>query len=499
LSFSLEGQIPLGGADPKAIVLPDGRTAILSNQYPDAIDDLIVYGPQSFFVSNNKAGIAGLPGSGFPKPFQSTAIEITGVVAGPVTLQAVSGSPNCTNCSFHPEYYSFSPPTGTPPFTTIVRYNNPAGNVDNDLYVHAASTSGGTAVGGVQCMTLTLRASNDVFGQHGETALPMNTMNLALSGAVPVTQTNNILSLGGRGYPFTVTSSVPWVTVSPANGTAPLPLSVTVDPTTLKPGAYSGVLTLSAEGTTQKITVNATVTAGLPIVTSVGNAASGTPTIAPNSFVSIYGSGFAPTATTWAPTTSLPTTLAGVSVRVNSQSAYISYADPTQINVLLPPDSATGLVPVEVTTPTGVTTTTANMATTVPGWFTYSVNNSTYIAALFANTATYVAPSGSLGGISSRSAKPGDYLQLYVNGLGATNPAPPTGVVLTTAYQLDDYSRLTVTIAGQPVPVLYAGLVYSGLYQVNLQVPQNIGIGDLPIVLVVNGVPTQGATLNVQQ
>jgi len=327
----------------------------------------------------------------------------------------------------------------------------------------------------------------------------MNTMSFALSGTAPVTQTNNILSLGGRGYPFTVTSSVPWATVSPANGVAPVPLSVTIDPATLKPGTYSGFLTLSAEGTTQKITINVTVTAGLPIITAVSNAASGAPTIAPNSFVSIYGSGFAPAAATWAPTTILPTTLAGVSVRVNSQSAYIYYASPTQINVLLPSDTATGAVPVEVTTPAGVTTASAIMAAAAPGWFAYSVNSSIYIAALLGNTATLVAPSGSLGGTPSRSAKPGDYLVLYANGLGATNPAPPTGVVLTTAYQLDDYSRVTVTIAGQPVPVLYAGLVSAGLYQVNVQVPPNIGIGDLPIVLIVNGVPTQGATLNIQQ
>jgi uncharacterized protein (TIGR03437 family) len=154
---------------------------------------------------------------------------------------------------------------------------------------------------------------------------------------------------------------------------------------------------------------------------------------------------------------------------------------------------------VQVTAASGQTTANTVIGSSAPAWFTYNVTGPTWLAALFGNSATYVAPQGSIGGVASRSAKSGDFLQLYANGLGATNPAVPTGAVLTTAYALDDLSRIKLTIAGQPVPVLYAGLVSAGLYQVNIQVPPGLGTGELPIVMTVDGQATQlGVTLNFQ-
>lgn len=501
LNFALEGIAPTAGGDPKAVVMQDGRIWLVSNQYPDAIDDALVYGPQSLMVSSVKAGVAPLPGSGFASPFQSVLMGVTGTTSGTVSLEAASddgaGCP-ALPCSFHPEYYSFSPASGTPPFTTVVSYTGPAGYSANKLFVHAKS-AGTTAVGAISCMTQVLgRADTDVFCKTTETALPMNRMRFAFSsGAAPSSQVSNLLSLGGSGYPFTVSSSVPWAAVSPAGGTAPLPITVTVDPTRLAEGSYSGIVTISAAGTTEQIAVSAVVSAAAPVILDVRNAGSSSATIAPNSFVTIYGSGFATSPVTWSRTTSLPIALGGVSVQVNGKDAYISYADSGQLNVLTPPDTATGRVMVRVTTPAGSATADATMAAVAPAWFTYTVGQATWIAALFANTATYVAPSGSLG-VQSRAAKAGDYLQLYANGLGATNPTAPAGVVWNGAYPIDDLSRVKVSIAGRPVAVLFAGLVYPGLYQINVQVPAGLGVGELPIVMAVDGQITQGATLNIQ-
>lgn len=112
----------------------------------------------------------------------------------------------------------------------------------------------------------------------------------------------------------------------------------------------------------------------------------------------------------------------------------------------------------------------------------------------------YVAPVGTFGPGASRSAKAGDYIALYANGLGATSPAAPAGAVLTTAYALDDLSRVKITIGGYDVPVLYAGLAGAGLYQINIQVPSGfLGTGELPVLMMVSGQPTQGCvTLNFQ-
>ena len=500
LTFALEGQLPTDRGDPKAVVMKDGRVWLLTNG-PDAVNDTLVYGPQSVFVKGVKANNTISPVTHFPA-FQSATIGVTGTSGGLVTLQAAAGSTKtCFSppCAFHPEYYLFSPASGKPPFSSVMSYAGPSDYQDFDVYVHAAAPEV-TAVGGVFCMGQLLGSQgSEVFCKTTTPPLPMTQMNVSFSvGAAAVSRTSGILSLGGQGYPFAVSSSVPWATVSPASGTAPMNLTVRIDPTGLAAGTYNGVITISAEGTTEQITVNAVVSPG-PVITALQNAASGDSTIAPNSFMAIYGSGFAGSPTSWNPVTSLPTSLGGVSVRVNGKDAYLSYADSGQLNLLTPTDTTSGSVQVQVTTGSGTTTANAIMAQAGPAWFTYTTGGPTWIAALIANTATYVAPAGTFGPGASRSAKAGDYLALYANGLGATNPAAPVGVVLTTDYPLDDLSRVTITIGGHNVPVLYAGLVGAGLYQINVQVPPGLGTGELPVMMMVSGQPTQdGVTLNFQ-
>ncbi|HWE48222.1 MAG TPA: hypothetical protein VG273_00430 [Bryobacteraceae bacterium] len=278
-----------------------------------------------------------------------------------------------------------------------------------------------------------------------------------------------------------------------------MPLQIKVDPAGLAAGTYTGTVTISAEGTAEAITVTATVSAG-PVITSVQNAATPDGTFAPNSFITVYGSGFATGPNSWNPVTTLPTTLGGVTAKVNGKDAYISYAGTGQLNILAPPDTASGPITVQVTTAAGSATGTATLGAVAPAWFTYNINGPTWLAALFGNTATYVVPANTFGAsIQTHSAKAGDYLQLYATGMGATNPPAPSGVVLLTTYPLDDLARVKLTIAGQPIPVLYAGLTAAGLYQVNIQVPAGLGTGELPIVMTVDGHPTQlGVTLNFQ-
>jgi len=508
LFFALESKVPADQGDAKAFVMPDGRTWLITNG-PAAIDDMLIYGPQSLFLKNVQF-------TGGPKPFGAATMGVTGSTAGPVTFEAVDGEAGgCGNlvCAFHPEYYSFSPSSGTAPFSTVVSYTGAAGYFPSDLMIHAKS-AGATAAGAIFCMSSVLgRSDTDVFCKSPLPDLPMNKMSFAFSSAVPggaaaVTQTSNILSLGGQGYPFTVASSVPWATVSPASGTAPAPLAIKVDPTGLAPGTYTGGITIMAEGTIEQVTVNVTLSTG-PVITAVLNAASAAPAITPNSFATIYGTGFTASGLSWSPTTTLPSSLGGVSATINGKTAYLSYAGPGQINVLTPPDTATGQVAVQVTTSTGTTTSTATLSPVAPSWFTYSLGGPTvvaptWIAALIVNpanagTVIYVAPAGSLGAQTTRSAKAGDFLALYANGLGATTPAAPEGVVLTTAYPVDDLSRIKVTIAGHDVPVLFAGLVGAGLYQINIQVPAGLDKGELPVEMYVSGQPTQGGvTLNFQ-
>ncbi|HWE49742.1 MAG TPA: hypothetical protein VG273_08140 [Bryobacteraceae bacterium] len=505
LNFVLEGQIPADRGDAKAVVMADGRVWLVTNQYPDAINDTIVYGPQSLFLSSARASVT-LPPFSDPSPFKtdhfkSVAMGITGTSTGPVTLEAtaVINASQCADvCGSNTSYYSFSPASGTPPFTTVLSFTGPSNYVGEQVLVHAKS-AGATAVGISYCMNQSMdRSDTSVFCKSSAAALPMNQMKFAFSpGGAASSQVSSILSLGGPGYPFTVSSSVPWATVSPSSGVAPMPITVKVDPAGLAAGTYNGIVTITAEGTTELIAVTATVSAA-PVITAIVNTGSGAPSTTPNSFLTIYGNGFTPSAVTWDPVTTLPTTLGGVSVQVNGKPAFISYAGPSQLNILLPADTASGTVPVAINTGSGPASSTISLAPSAPSWFTYNVTGPTWIAALIANTKIYVAPAGSLGAQASQSAKAGDYLQLYANGLGNTVLPPPSGTVLTSAYTIDDLSRLRLTIGGVEVPVLYAGLTEAGLYQINVQVPSGLGAGEFPVVLFVDGLPTQGATLNFQ-
>jgi hypothetical protein len=92
-----------------------------------------------------------------------------------------------------------------------------------------------------------------------------------------------------------------------------------------------------------------------PSITSVANAAGGSPTIAPNTFVAIKGLNLSQPgdSRTWLASdfinNQMPTALDGISVTVNSKSAFVEYISPTQINILTPPDTMPSTVPIQVT------------------------------------------------------------------------------------------------------------------------------------------------------
>ncbi len=499
LNFTLEGQVPAPNTDPRATVLPDGR--IWFSIDPDGVIDTMVFGPQAFAVNSVRADVGTLPASGFPKPFQSALSGVTGNATTPVSLSVVSGSGSPSGDGtppFTPSYYSFSPSGGFPSVSTVVSFVGPATYAaQSQLAIHAQAGDS-IAAGAIYCMTQPLgRAGNSVFCQPQAPALPMNKLTFNLFAAsAPSSQTSNILFNGGNGYRFSASSSVSWATVTPS-GTAPAPLIITVNPSGLAPGAYTGSITISAENTAEVIAVTAVV-AGAPLINSVQDAATYSPTITPNGFATIFGSGFTATPLSWAPTAALPTSLGGVKVQIDGKDAYISYADFGQVNVLVPPDSNSGTVTVSVTTPGGIANSTVTMAPVKPGWFAYTVGASTWIAAQISNTATLVAPTGILGGAASRPAAAGDFITLYANGFGATTPAAPAGTVFSGAYPVANPSQLSLTIGGKSVPVLFAGEIAAGLYQVNAQVPAGLGQGDLAVLMTVNGQTTQTASLNFQ-
>jgi uncharacterized protein (TIGR03437 family) len=217
--------------------------------------------------------------------------------------------------------------------------------------------------------------------------------------------------------------------------------------------------------------------------------------IAPGSFISIYGSNLAATARGWSGSDFQggigPTSLDGVSVLVGGRPAYVSYVSPSQINALVASDAALGPMQVIVSGPTGTSDPyLINIQATEPGLFapqSFQLGGRQYIGALFPDNQTFVLPSGAIPGVPSRPARPGETIVLYGVGFGTVTPSYRAGTLVGAANSL--ISSLQFSFGNTPATLSYEGLVpgLTGLYQFNLVVP-DVPDGTVPLTFNLGGV-----------
>jgi uncharacterized protein (TIGR03437 family) len=373
-------------------------------------------------------------------------------------------------------------------------------------YAGWITVSPGGIAGGTGLVSYTVGPNPDSASRTGTVWIAGQSLTVNQSGVVcslgVAPRSVSVAASGLTGASLAVTSdapdcgwsavaNVPWILVSGGNtamGSGTVTYTVGVN----TGGLRTGTITVAG----QKVYVNQAAS-GAPVsslasvdVGGIVNAASSSPSIAPGSFVSIYGGNLADTATDWSSAVvngKLPTSLGGVQVLVDGKNVFVSYVQPTQINVLTPLDSVVGSVEVDVITNHGTVVAMANMAGISPALFTYALQGRFYADALFGSDYAYVATVGALPGVASRPARAGDYILLFATGLGQTNPPYPVGQVLTAAYPVPDLSKVSVLIGGQPAVVQFAGMTYAGVFQINIQVPNGIPAGDQPIVLGVAG------------
>jgi uncharacterized protein (TIGR03437 family) len=208
---------------------------------------------------------------------------------------------------------------------------------------------------------------------------------------------------------------------------------------------------------------------------TIVNAASYQPgSVAPNTFLTIYGTNLAYTTKAISESdihgNTLPTILpgTGVSIYINRIRAHIYYVSPTQINILVPSDAAPGpaelLIAIDGIYGPSVM---INLQPTAPALF--QMDNSTAIA-VHADS-TLLTPSS--------PGRPGEDIVLYATGLGTTSPAPSYGQIPMAAARIKDSGRFRVLFDGvqvDPARVAYAGVSpgFAGLYQVNIKLPDDI-------------------------
>jgi uncharacterized protein (TIGR03437 family) len=244
----------------------------------------------------------------------------------------------------------------------------------------------------------------------------------------------------------------------------------------------------------QTVTVAEGPAAGFgPVITSVTTAGGESSTISPNTWVEIKGPSLGlPENRTWQSSDfvngQMPTSLDGISVSMNGESAYVYYIGPNQIDVLTPPDLASGPIQVVVTVASVSSPQFASQAQPLsPSLFVF--NGGPYVAAAHADGGL-LGPAGLYPG--STPAKPGETIVLFANGFGPVN----LPVIKGSASQSGILSPLpSITIGGVNAVVSFAGLVAPGEFQFNVTVPSSLGNGDQSMAASYNGHATQAGTL----
>jgi uncharacterized protein (TIGR03437 family) len=215
--------------------------------------------------------------------------------------------------------------------------------------------------------------------------------------------------------------------------------------------------------------------------------------IAPGAIVTVFGGNLS-TGTASAAQVPLPTSLAGTSVMFNGVAAPLFYVSPSQINAQAPFDLGFGTVRVQV----------------VRGAATSSVTNST--VAQYSPGIFIVNPTTSEGAIlhastnrlisNSNPATVGEYISLYVTGLGAVKVPVVSGTVSPSTPPLAETSLYPVVmIGGQSATVTYSGLApgFIGLYQINAIVPPGVANGLQNVQVTIGGYTSNTAAMAVSR
>jgi uncharacterized protein (TIGR03437 family) len=297
------------------------------------------------------------------------------------------------------------------------------------------------------------------------------------------------------------------VTATFTNGDSPLPLSLVNAATglysaTWTPHAASAQMTISAQATapglaaaTAQITGSVAPNGAAPALSANGvalpyNSQIGG-SLAPGSIIYIAGSNLA-SLPVQAESYPLATTINGTSVSIGGVPAPLFYVSPGLIDAQIP----FGLDPSKqyqvVVNANGALTApqTIQLTKASPG---LAANPDGSLIAQHWEDYSLVSPAS--------PATPGDYLILYLVGMGQTDNPVASGAATPLAPLSQVTSPPVVTLGGVPATVLFAGLTpgWAGLYQVNIQVPNVTAGGNLTLTVSQGGVISNTALLPVQK
>ena len=225
----------------------------------------------------------------------------------------------------------------------------------------------------------------------------------------------------------------------------------------------------------------------------------GAPAASAGSYIEIYGANLAGDVSRgWAAgdfnNGAAPTSLEGVTVKVNGIPAFVNYVSKTQVNVQVPAGvGSSGSVPVIVSfggqdsLPVNLT-----LKATAPGLLapaSFKADGLQYVVAIHAASGAFVNR-GNIPNLPTAPAVPGETLTFYGTGFGpVASGAAIAGVV--TQGQASISTQLDIKIGGQNATVSYAGLAPTlvGVYQFNVTVPASLTTGDQAVEVMLGGEP----------
>jgi len=305
------------------------------------------------------------------------------------------------------------------------------------------------------------------------------------------------------------------VTASFSNGDAPLVLagdSLGNYSATWQPGAVTSemVVTLNAasgnlQSATAKLYGGISLNETPPPTLSPGGILNNfNPVVggslSPGIIAQVFGTGLAASSGATG-TLPLPTTFNNTFAQVGQFQAPLYFLSSGQLNVQLPSEIATSQqVPIVLSVNNALTLPISlDLVPSAPGVMSLfdgptppSVQNGAHIIAQHLNGTT----------VNSNSpGKPGEYLVMYLVGLGATDPSVPSGMPASSNPLSKVTIQPTVMVDSVPSNVAFAGLTpgFVGLYQIDFQVPTSVTTGEAVVTVSQGGIAANPTLLAVSQ
>ena len=239
--------------------------------------------------------------------------------------------------------------------------------------------------------------------------------------------------------------------------------------------SWSTALTIPFQGPQTQMTI-----------AGISNAASGQQAYAPGMIVSVYGAGLGDFAQA-ASATPLPAMMAGFEASVVNASnspagveAPLYYVSPTQVNLQIPYNIATGPATLSLGGPWGGANYNFTVSAAAPGIFMFldgSVN-------------------------PSSTAHAGDTVVMFITGDGMTTPSVVTGWTPSDSGGTPvPQQPVSITVGGIAVaqPFAFIGIPSwsVGVTQINFTIPANVPVGPQPVVVTVGSASSFPATITI--